>query len=412
MFPYNFIIDFTTGGYDYLGYAKNHKIDSDKLEIFKLDKKAYIPIVLALYLIIRRFSNTENIYEQVYVDSLMKVNIQPMLDCKALTIVNNSALITTNNSFEIPFNTEDIISNKLGKKYSYNGNDKTRKYDEVGSFLTADYNIENDEHGFYSHSQGPALKLIKYFSNGFKYDVEKTFVRNNLQLTTNNDNEKENKSYVSEMVGNKARMEMLAYYQARKQLAECIKNNIDEEFKSFGGKEGVTEWFKEIVQNNYDNILNILTNSYINNMTRDYNAFSKPVTSDGLIIYIKEDASGWWTPFNKIPKGYWSLNKPVIDETNGKPCNFWFCINVNNSKGFKEIIGKDEELPKIMECYDSCRSSLGNHLLSATDEVTRLYLPYEDISQNKNFLNKIDFTFSIGFSKSGWNKIIKEAKNK
>lgn len=410
LFPYNFIIDFT-GGYDYLGYAKSHKIDSDKLEIFKLDKKAYMPIVLALYLIIRRFSNSENDYNQVYVDSLMKVNIQPMLDCKALTVVNNSALVTVNNSFEIPFNTEDVISSRLGKKYSFDNKDKTKKYDEVGSFVDVNYDVEADRKGMYSHSRGPALKLIKYFGDGFQYDTEKTFARNNLQLTTST-SETNDKPYVNEIIGNKSRMEMIAYYQARKQLAEYIKDNMYKEFQEFGGKDGVDAWYKNVVQSNYDNILNILIWHYINNTTQEYDGFAKPITEKGLIIYQRKDPLGW-TPFNEVPKGYWSSNKPIIDVTNGKPCNLWFYININNAEGFKEILGDTSiELPRLMECYDSCRSHLGNSLLDATDAVTQLYLPYEDVSANKNWQNRIEFTFSVGFSKSGWNKLVNQYKAK
>lgn len=410
LFPYRFIVDFT-GDTDYLGYAKSSKLDSDKLEIFKLDKKAYMPIVLALYLIIRRFSNSENKYNQVYVDSLMPVNIQPMLDCKALTVINNSDIVALNSNFEIPFTTNDVINSKLGRKYSFDHNDKTKKYDEVGCFVTDDYDVEKDEHGMYSHSQGPALKLIKYFGGGFKYDATKTFARNNLQLTTSASETKDT-PYVNEIVGNKARMEMIAYYQARKQLAEYIKVNIDKEFEAFGGKEGVTNWFRNLVENNYDNILNILINKYINNELLEYEWCLKTITSEGILIYTRPNAVGW-TPFNELPKGYWSSNKAAIDKTNGKPCNIWFQINVNNAMGFKEILGDTHiELPKIMECYDSCRSTLGNSLLDATDAVTRVCLPYEDVAQNTNikWANQVDFIFSIGFSKSGWNSIVKQFK--
>lgn len=410
LFPYNFIIEFT-GGYDYLGYAKEHKIDCDKLEIFKLDKKAYMPVVLALYLIIRRFSNSENKYNQVYVDSLMPVNIQQMLDCKALTVINNSNLVTLNSNFEIPFTTNDVINSKPGRKYSFDHNDKTKKYDEVGYFVTDDYDVEKDEHGMYSHSQGPALKLIKYFGGGFKYDATKTFARNNLQLTASASETKDT-PYVNEIIGNKTRMEMIAYYQARKQLAEYIKVNIDKEFEAFGGKEGVTNWFRNLVENNYDNILNILINKYINNELLEYEWCLKTITSEGILIYTRPNAVGW-TPFNELPRGYWSSNKAAIDKTNGKPCNIWFQINVNNATGFKEILNDaHKELPKIMECYDSCRSTLGNSLLDATDAVTKVCLPYEDVAQNTNvkWANQVDFTFSIGFSKSGWNKIVNKFK--
>lgn len=410
LFPYSFIVDFT-GDTDYLGYAKSSKLDSDKLEIFKLDKKAYMPIVLALYLIIRRFSNSKNNYNQVYVDSLMKVNIQPMLDCKALTVVNNSALITVNDSFKIPFNTEDVISSRLGKKYSFDHKDKTKRYDEVGSFVDADYDVEADRRGMYSHSKGPALKLIKYFGDGFQYDAQKTFTRNNLQLTTSA-SETNDKPYVNEIIGNKSRMEMIAYYQARKQLAEYIKDSMYKEFQEFGGNDGVDAWYKNVVQSNYDNILNILIWHYINNTTQEYDGFAKPITEKGLIIYQRKDPLGWH-PFNETPKGYWSSNIPVIDQTNGKPCNLWFYVNINNATGFKEILGDTSiELPKIMECYDSCRSHLGNSILDATDAVTHLYLPYEDVSANKNWQNRVEFTFSVGFSKSGWNKLVNQYKAK
>lgn len=411
LFPYGFIVEFT-GGHDYLGYAKEHKIDCDKLEIFKLDKKAYMPVVLALYLIMRRFSNKPNDYKQVYVDSLMKVNLQPLLDCKALTVINNSALVETNNRFEIPFSTDDIISSRLGNKYSYDSNDKTKYYDEIGSFVDAsdDNEVEDNKPGFYNNSRVPALKLIKYFGDGFKYDATATFVRPNLQLTSSA-SETEKEKYVNEIVGNKARMEMLAYYQARKQLAEHIKQNIRKEFDAFGGKTGVEKWFNNIVANNYDNILNILINNYINNPPCEYEPWCKPITSEGLIIYTMDHALGS-TPFNKIPPRYYgSGNVPVIDSTNGKPCNLWFRIEVNNADGFKAIIGSDDELPKIMECYNSCRDSLGNSLLDATDAVTQVTLPYEDVRYNRrNYADQVTFDFCVGFSKSGWNKIVSKFK--
>lgn len=109
-------------------------------------------------------------------------------------------------------------------------------------------------------------------------------------------------------------------------------------------------------------------------------------------------------------KNTYDGNKPICDIT-GSPCTVYYTFKVINWKAFKELL-PSTELPKILtgyRCSDRQHFYRGNSILDVVDPVDEIRTPFE---YHTNFSEPcpFNFVFTIGYSKRGLSRKIKEYK--
>lgn len=459
IFPYNEMFSFEN--HDYKGYSSVHKIDEGKLDFFSLGANTYFPIVLAMLMLSHKYAEKSIDGPIIYIDSFLPANLTRALECvtdKSLIPVSTSAIAKINKEFLVSFTQEDVVSGDYGKQFNY-ANNKDKPYFEKGTFAEQNKN---------SYSQ----LLVDLYGDGFELNTSELLVSDSCMRMLPKQCEnlecepaygkktdceinaggickgQTQPSYNVEFVGTQKRMEMEAYRQARVQLADHIKQKMFEEYKSFGGSDAVLDWWRKELEAQREQIIQNFVSLYLENKVQDMPAPEKLnkwgkligqewsdndcvelINPDGLSLYCYPD-----TKSRKIYKNWETLelSKQVIThstrgravsanfnecEITGNKCSIYFTFIPNNWQDIERFIG--QKVPKILKGWqrDSSSFSLGNPLLTATDAVPTIQTPLEALRRNygdkeyeKLKLNKqhITLSFSIGFSKNGFKKLIKD----
>lgn len=437
LFPYNHIFEYS--GHDYKGYATVHSIDKEQLEFFKLKPGAYLPLVLAMILLDNKYAGTDvSDMPLKYVDSLLKVNLEmPATGMTALAVPDNSALAAVNRGFDLQMTTDDILSGAFARKRN---SEKRRHYQEYGDFPDEQY------------------ILVSLYGDGFKVDVETLLEANKhlkaLPASRDKLGHEDDVTPNTEFIGTEGRMEVIAYMNGRRQLAEYIRDKMYEEYKRFGGRDAVEQWFKKTVMENRDLVYSLCAEKYNAIQTgKEANVTQagwRDASGDVLsFIAMHENCTGAW-PVNSMSRCYHHyLNAPQGVDASGREngkflCPFtgntasiYFTFRFDNWKQLEQVVGEGS-LPKIVTGWKHDRHSFGNPILRPTDRVTEVGTPFEHDEYMRNsrywteqrwrdyyWHNKqydaepqkkqyeakssvFSFDITVGFSKRGLKKLLAE----
>lgn len=403
LFPYD-IFEFL--GEDYKGYATEHKIDESKLNFNNLNTESLMNIIIMIYLLNQKYVNKNIDSEEVYINSLFDVNVKPMLElnkCELIPYANNSSLVKTHKNFEINFSKEAFLDGSLCNEFNYSSD---KKYNECGCF-------KNINQGMVEKF-GKDFDLDTVLKNVFETDRTALL----LDSDVNGELKKRNVPFNNEYIGNKRQMELQAFYLTRKKLAQHIYDKQIESLEKFGGVEKLKEWYHNLLINNLDMIVQKCIEVYNNPSQGKMNIWcgigDKHEVNFNFIKYSNTDDHDtyMWCTLNNVCNNINHIKYPYTwgdriqskDLFNQKECFHWFQFNPINYKHLNEFF--NVEFPDFCEGYwiptHGFKPYTGNSILDIVDPVDEL----DNVLCYKNS-NKFVFSFSIGFSKSTWNKIKK-----
>lgn len=396
LFPYRQIFEFNN--FDYKGVATKHTIDENKLEFFKLGSESYLPLLLAMICIKHKFEgHCLDDVPTVYVDALMPINVKQLVESSNHDILsimdseNNHQLVQFN-YINIEFTTEGILNNQYGYQFMT----KDLPYGERGRF------------------EGFNQIFVDTYGRDFQFDSEAVFQMNkHLKLTdgnkaiTTSDNQPNDV-----LVGTMNYMRLQAYFEARKQLANHIKSNMNKEFEKFG-YDTIRSWWPNALWQHTHNIEALITSAEILHKFVEctkYDGCCGVAELDSYKIYkfIGLDNPSAFTVLNKSGKTYEGLRYTC--NVTGSPCNVWYKFEVGNWNAFLELI-PDTDIPKILIGYMKGRSAkmyIGNPILEVVDPVAEIRNPFEYSGSFSYDRYAYNFDFAIGYSKRGIASKIKE----
>ena len=408
LFPYNFIFEY--GSRDYKGYAETRMIDEDQLQFFRLTASAYMPLIIAMVMLVSRYTGmkADDLGVKVMLtDALLTCNIKDRASDEkyALVIPEHSAIAKTHEGMEITMTTADAMSSAYGEQFNRVKGDK-RDFEE-----TAHFNETDD-----------ARLFISLYGDGFTLDYDTLLKTNLLQLATDNT---QGDAPIAEFIGSRERFELLAYTRGREQLAAYIREQMFKEFTTFGGREAVAKWFDTSLKARENAIFDML-HDYLNGAQNGV-----PIRAGGIPTHC------YRTPFNQTLVT--DVKKKTLCPITGNECSIYFTIEPKDWKQLATVMGGEDNLPKIVKGWDAnSHSTVGNSLLNMTDAVTGVGTPFEwrEAKQNKHYWTKndwhdyyfhhadvykdwatrepeqpvmpaptkMDFAFTIGVSKRGFTK--------
>jgi hypothetical protein len=405
LFPYE-IVEFN--GEDSKGYATEHKINRDKLTFDNLSNSSLMNIIVMLFLLSKKYVGKILTDDEVYVNSLFEVNVKPVLELSndrfdLIPLTTKSELIKSHKKFEILFSKEEFLNGKLCEKFS----SPDLKYSERGYFQNINQKMVE--------KFGQDFNLENALKNVFETD------RTRLLLDSDVDQSKKSKCFNNEYVGTKHKMELQAFYIARKRLAKHITNKQIKSFNDFGGKDKLKEWYNNLLLNNVEMIKKLCVDvykdpdngvfTYVDNFR-----FEDSIRQIKWVKYLntddKESNNTIWLSndcFNKInfikfPYNHFDKIK-CKDLDNGKECFHFFKFTPISIEHLRNMF--NVEFPDFCEGYWYYNSSIkpytGNSILEIVDPVDDL----NSILCIRNSDYFFNFSFCIGFSKSSFNKMLK-----
>lgn len=388
IFPYDFI--FSYSDYDYKGYSHTYNIDKDKLDMFTMEEDAFLPLLIAMILLSRKFPKiNKDEYEIVYIDSLLKVNM-PLLteDKNELMVIEKNEIVQSHQKVNLEFDYDKIMDGSALDEFAYQ---------------------DGEYRGNYISAANTGQIFVDLYGDGFK--IQPTILSTTKMIGTGK------YEYIPEFVGTEKRFRVGAYIDIRTQLADYIRQKMFEEYKAFGGINAVIDWYKKLVNNNIDKIKRLAVEHYVNyrkNIEQNVMGNWRPSNCDKR-YYISEIDGITYVPYTygwktHIVNEYNREKDKYIDLDNGKPCNMFFIFKPLNFVGIENIFETD--VPKIVKGWsESGNRTCGNSLLDATDPVEAINVPFEYYCSKRpeyeNDSTHYDFVFAIGFSKSGFKKYCK-----
>ena len=372
LFPYEIV---QGSDFDYKGYDKKLMLDDTQLELLRLAPESYIPLMLGAIMINNKMSCTENDkYEQIYVDSLLPNNVLPASSQnKELVPLSQGIIAKQNQQYQLPVTSENVVSGELSAKFQFSDQNRMKP------------------NGFFAD---PDNIFVKLYGNEFTLNTENILKSNSLLLLSGTGSEEE---YIQpEFVGSKDRLDLIAYQQARRQLAEYIRDQMLAEFLAFGGTDAVKKWWEEIVIKNkerlYDFCLkkwNGIHDGTLHNLSslNCYMTAEEPLS----FIYVDEHCKNGdinseyrayhlFTPFNSVEPYSNKLSCGIT----GAKISYAFIFKLNSWKDMIELFG-EENIPKcVLGWQRRGHDTSGNNLLSVTDEIENVGTVFEEREWQRN----------------------------
>lgn len=418
LFPYDHI--FVYSDFDYKGIAMSYAIDHDQLAFFALKSEAYMPLIIAMLMLNAKYTGFDTSTARLkYIDALLPNSLAlPTPGQAELMVPSDSAIALAHKEFAIELTTEDVVTGAKAEEFDGKSRDKypDREWNEFGTFVNPNY---SDFYGI-----NDMERFIKLYGEGFELDTSHLLEANHhLKRLTSAELTKTEETPNVEFVGTKHRMDMIAYWQGRKQLAEYIKDRIAEEYFAFGGPAKVDEWWKNIVLARKEKIVKMCVAAAEGKMEAIPECI-KVKHQTKAKGYPEHDGSNafWYTihPFNTNRADTWGSYTCCECDTKASEI---FIFKFDDWKALQTFLG-DEELPKIFIGYNEYSHDVfGNSILGCCDEVGSCGTPFEyrqsqwnprlQNMQDKNgrkIHSEKHFCFWIGFSKRTLNNLKKKYK--
>lgn len=424
LFPYGEILKFSE--HDYKGYATKWEVkkedSEDESEEEREEKKefplkdlkqtSYMSIILAIILLMKKYQGSDlSSVKRKVVDSLLKPNLELLeagTDCTALAPANESAIVAAANQFSIDFTSEDVISGKPNERFSW----KAHSSD-------ADFNSHYDEFGTYS---GINQIFVDVYGEGFKLDISRLlYSPDRLQISDRGQVTLKSK----EFVGTQEKMMLESYRQSRMQLKEYIERQMLLEYNRCGGHEFVTSWYSSLVKINADRIIQMGVDAWLgvkNGTIYNYERSPFSISCAKKCEVSVEQRISYYTdllftinkPYDKI---YPYAAEKWLCPITGTAANIWITFYPNTYEEIERLF--QVEVPTILKGWSQTGPDgfeMGNSILDSCDPIAEIEHPY-DLTNHKAEsiypgIKPTDFHFTVGLSKRGLNKLLKEREQK
>jgi len=415
LFPYDEILKFSS--YDYKGYATKwdvKEIEDAGFPLKNLTQESYMAVLLAIILIVKKYAGRDiTDITRKFVDTLLTPNLNLLeahVDTTALVPVTNSAIVAYTNEWKPTIDTATVMNPDSGKRFDYATNkDSGKSYEEMGCF------------------KGFNQEFVDLYGDDFILDPSKVFYTPDRLAITDGG---ETTMRCAEFVGTREKFDLEVFRQSRKQLADHINKRMVEEYEAFGGHEAVMKWFYGLVISNKEKLTQLALDEWTAIMVdkTKHNYESSPgwiPCSRELHTSIRETGEFYGIIGRMV-------NEPQDHKTHhrwdcewsehwkcpvtGTTANVWFTFLPCSYTEIERIFGV--EVPKVMKGYTITSSvdgfAKGNSILDSTDAVADVDHIYSSRSKAASMCKdrpNSRFEFSIGFSKRGLNRLLKERQN-
>lgn len=376
IFPYEYIFNYSN--YDYKGYSKNYKIDEDKLAFLNLEEKVYIPILLAMVFISRKFSEKELEKDIIYLDSMLPQNIQQLTENSTeLVVIQDTSLAKNHQNLNLNFDVDKVLKNEYDSEFLKKGGMTANNLNQI---------------------------FVELYAKDFNFDINEIIKRPDMKLLTD-----KRETYIPEFVGNESRQRLQIFYTIRQQLANYIRLKMREEYNNFGKIKAYKKWYENAVIQNLNKIETMIVEKYCNDNFQKigWSSADSEILSD---FYLEKDV--------KYPSAYGAYKVNETDKYEGifkdlrtnTKCSIFVTIKPKNWKSIEELVG---EIPKLIKGWNrDGHRTYGNSILDVTDAVEAVGTPFEyyesqDYRENGES-SHYEFQIVIGYSKRGFNQMIKE----
>ena len=383
LFPYDFIFKFDK--FDYLGYSTEYEIQDDKLSFFELEEDAYLPLLIGMIFIAKKFAGKPTTeFPTFYTDSLLEVNIPRLTSNKnELMVLSQNAIVASTNKLDLNIDYNRLMNGEI--------------FDD----------FPNRE--IISNNNGQLF--VDLYGKGFQMHAP---MDNQYYLAKTQSNS------IIEFVATEQKLKAAAVYDVRDQLSTYIKDQMLEEYNNFGGIKAVDKWYEEALRSKLDKIKKLAVQSYVeiktgkrrgdcksnvvlNRGTYGVNFMEKPriscYASDYSVHYI----------MNRRDSEYSEI---MYDLDTNAVCSMLFTFFFADYIAMEEFL--ETEVPKIMKGWQQHRHGYScNPLLDMSDRVEGIGTPFEYYpSRNHRYDNYREssyrtFAFAIGFSKRGFAALAK-----
>ena len=372
IFPYDHL--FTYSDYDYKGYAQKYYIDSSKLDIYNLGPEVYMPIMLAVLLISNKYIGKKLNQPITYIDSFLPMNAKQIAS-HALMPITGSNIVLQHADIDLNFDVEKVINGEYSAQFGWRNRNQL---------------------------------LVDLWGKGFEFHRTKDRI-NNVSCLIAGDTE----VYVPEFIGDEKRMQMQAYQEIRKQLAEYMEDNIYSAWVEFGKTPAIKKWYHNalLAEENKNHVFRLF-------MEAEQDACGKK----GFEHFEISVSDGPYPSDYKIGRDSYlhcyqeqGNASKYIDVDNHKQCSRWFIIKPTTWAGIERLT--QSEVPDVVKGWlKHGHTSDRNHLLQATDPVEFVSTPcehrYERDMDARYYQAGYDFCVAFGFSKRNWSAIKKSLSMK
>ena len=388
IFPYSLMKEI--GERDYLGWAHHYTIDDSNLKLFQLGPEGYMPLVLAMIMLSVKYSGDDpQRYRQMFVDALLPHNLElaEKSEETALIVPENSLVVAGHRNYVIDLTTEDVMSGKAGERF-----DRRR-------FRDAGIQKSWGEQGVFPDKENIFVQL---YGEGFVLDKDRLIEKDRqLRLPSSWDIVQKNEEPNFEFVGSAEKMDLIAYREARIQLAEYVRDRMFEEYIAFGGVAAVRAWFNQELEKHKDELIRICVEAFAEaeaaNSPMDTNLYNTFLNShmrggSGYRIGIEYDKNGVRAWSNEIGMPFNKVRIPVNNSYSRWACavdhstkaSYRFHIVFTDWTDMAKMFG-EENIPKIVKGYNyNGHDSEGNCLLDCVDLMSEVGTPFEDREYNMN----------------------------
>ncbi len=434
LFPYAYMVSFSD--YDYKGYAAKQVIDTEKLAFFNLGANAYMPLILSMVLVNSRYSDKDvSDMPLMLVDSLLAINVNAALPgVQALAIPKNSELAAANAGFRVTMTAQEVLDSAYSEHFN---SSKGKPYFETGDFPSMKENSD-------------AKLFIELYGDGFELDPDALLEANTHLKCLPSAALAEDQTPNAEFVGSEERMTLIAYANARKLLAEHIRDNMLKEYLSYGGRAAVNRWYGDLLTASRNRLYELCAAKYREVQAGNENNFPDSIdASENPLRFLafEETKSGYpgfsyqKAPFNsrKLDK-YFLPSRKFLCPITGAAASVFFRFRFQTWRELSFVFG-EESIPKIVKGWNAGGHSIsGNPILDVTDAVTGVGTPFEgrEFSINRRLWTKDNwmryywenhvfeeekqvipknvlpvsplytFDLAIGFSKRGLDQLLKK----
>lgn len=424
LFPYKYIIE--ADDFDYKGYSHKQVIDEEKLAFFNLSADAYMPLILGMVCIVTKYTgmSTESMKLKL-VDSLLPHNLAlPSPAVEALTVPVDSEIVAIHAGYVSELTSEQVLSSELSERYQ----SKNYSREELVAGVPTGYFGEEDN------------LFVKLYGAGFELRTNELLITDpHLRLPDGKKNPDDSLPN-NEFIGTAEYLNMIAYQQARQQLASYLRERIFEEYLAFGGKEATEKWFADAIHSHKDALIDLCVQKYIsvkqgdetNIYSRDWNSTNgalRFLAFGEKQAYKESGFYGTKHPFNKtkLDKYGREMYGKYLCMNTGSECSIEFVFRPWDWEEMQQLFG---ELPKpLMGWKLYGHQEGGNSILDVTDAVSGVGTVYERDEQIKNKMfttcgwdsdggsadkdgkyprPQTEFKFAIAFSKRGWAQELKK----